>query len=117
MNLSFLFASFGHQLHQVTHLIVSISLHLSPFQVFISYGLLFGLGAATVRDSSSMMVRGTQLINQQIIILLLYIISTLINHKVGQYFKMRRDVAEMWSSAGVGIGILAFSLLYCQAIG
>ena len=37
--------------------------------------------------------------------------------KVGQYFKMRRDVAEMWSSAGVGIGILAFSLLYCQAIG
>ena len=75
MNLSFLFASFGHQLHQVTHLIVSISLHLSPFQVFISYGLLFGLGAATVRDSSSMMVRGTQIIHQQFIIILYLIIN------------------------------------------
>ena len=28
----------------------------NEFQVFISYGLLFGLGAATVRDTSSMMV-------------------------------------------------------------
>ena len=37
--------------------------------------------------------------------------------QVGQYFKVRRDLAEMWSSAGAGIGILTFSLLYCQAIG
>ena len=75
MNLSFLFASFGHQLHQV----------------FISYGLLFGVSCAAVRETSSMMV--------------------------GQYFKMRRDLAEMWSLSGVGMGILVFSLLYFQAIG
>ena len=75
MNLSFLFASFGHQLHQV----------------FISYGLLFGVSCSAVRETSSMMV--------------------------GQYFKMRRDLAEMWSVSGVGMGILIFSLLYFQSIG
>ena len=60
-------------------------------QVFISYGLLLGLGCAMVRDTSSLIL--------------------------GQYFKLRRDVAEMWSQAGTGIGILVFSLLYSQAIG
>ena len=55
MNLSFLFASFGHQLHQVSSK-SSVNCKKYEFQVFISYGLLFGLGAATVRDSSSMMV-------------------------------------------------------------
>ena len=75
MNLSFLFASFGHQLHQV----------------FISYGLLLGVSCAAVRETSSMMV--------------------------GQYFKLRRNLAEMWSLSGIGIGILIFSLLYFQAIG
>ena len=59
--------------------------------MFISYSLLFGVSSAAVRDSSSMMV--------------------------GQYFKMRRDVAEMCSVAGVGMGIVIFSLLYSQAIG
>ena len=49
------------------------------------------MSSAAVRDSSSMMV--------------------------GQYFKIRRDLAEMWSVAGVGMGIVIFSLLYSQAIG
>ena len=40
MNLAFLFASFGHQLHQV----------------LLSYGLLFPLGCSAVRDASSLMV-------------------------------------------------------------
>ena len=49
------------------------------------------ISAAAVRDTSSIMV--------------------------GQYFKMRRDLAEMWSIAGTGIGVLSFSLLYFQAVG
>jgi hypothetical protein len=40
MNLAFLFASFGHQLHQV----------------FLSYGLLFAVGWGAVREASSLMV-------------------------------------------------------------
>merc|ERR1719483_2019140 len=40
MNLAFLFASFGHQLHQV----------------LISYGILFPLGCCAVREASSLMV-------------------------------------------------------------
>ena len=40
MNLAFLFASFGHQLHQV----------------FLSYGLLFAVGCCAVREASSLMV-------------------------------------------------------------
>ena len=56
-----------------------------------SYSILLAVSCAAVRDTSSIMV--------------------------GQYFKMRRDLAEMWSIAGVGIGVLAFSLLYFQAVG
>ena len=55
-----------------------------------SYSILLAVSCAAVRDTSSIMV--------------------------GQYFKMRRDLAEMWSIAGVGIGVLAFSLLYFQAV-
>lgn len=75
MNLAFLFASFGHKLHQI----------------FISYGLLFGLCCCAVRESASLMV--------------------------GQYFKERRDLAEVWVGSGAGLGILTFSLLYSKAIG
>ena len=61
--------------------------HLSP----LGYSLLLAVSAAAVRDTSSIMV--------------------------GQYFKLRRDLAEMWSIAGTGIGVLSFSLLYFQAVG
>ena len=75
MNLAFLFASFGTQLHQV----------------FLSYGLLFGIGCCSVREASSLMV--------------------------GQYFKERREVAEMWVLSGVGVGVSIFSILYRQSLG
>ena len=75
MNLAFLFASFGHQLHQV----------------LLSYGLLFPLGCCAVRDASSLMV--------------------------GQYFKVRREVAETLVLAGPGLGLLTFSILYKRSIG
>ena len=75
MNLAFLFASFGHQLHQV----------------FLSYGLLFGVGCCAVREASSLMV--------------------------GQYFKDRRELAEMIVLSGHGIGIIVFSLLYKISFG
>ena len=111
MNLSFLFASFGHEVHQVfirkgfiknmKHNAGGFSKYLKNiFQVNIfivnplllsSYSILLAVSSAVVRDTSSIMV--------------------------GQYFKIRRDLAEMWSSAGVGIGVLAISLLYFQAVG
>ena len=75
MNLAFLFASFGHQLHQV----------------FLSYGLLFGVGCCALREASSLMV--------------------------GQYFKDRRELAEMIVLTGPGIGIIVFSILYKETIG
>ena len=77
MNLALLFASFGTQLHQV----------------FLSYGLLFGVGCCAVREASSLMV--------------------------GQYFKERRRIAEMWvmSGAGVGVGVTIFCILYRQSLG
>ena len=75
MNLAFLFASFGHQLHQV----------------FLSYGLLFGVGCCAVREASSLMV--------------------------GQYFKDRRELAEMFVLSGPGIGIILFSILYKESTG
>jgi hypothetical protein len=75
MNLAFLFASFGHQLHQV----------------FLSYGLLFGAGCCIVREASSPMV--------------------------GQYFKDKRELAEMFVMTGPGIGVIIFSLLYRISLG
>ena len=36
---------------------------------------------------------------------------------VGQYFKERRDLAEVCVGSGAGLGILLFSLLYSKAIG
>ena len=74
MNLAFLFASFGHQLHQV----------------FLSYGLLFAVGCCAVREASSLMV--------------------------GQYFKERRELAEMFVLTGPGIGMIV-SILYKESIG
>ena len=75
MNLAFLFASFGHQLHQV----------------FLSYGLLFGVGCCMVREASSLMV--------------------------GQYFKDKRELAEMFVLSGPGIGIIIFSLFFRTSLG
>ncbi len=48
-----------------------------------SYGLLLGLGTAMVRETSHLML--------------------------SQYFKRRREAAEMWSSAGAGVGVAVFA--------
>ena len=60
-------------------------------QVFLSYGLLFVVGCCAVREASSLMV--------------------------GQYFKARRELVEMFVLTGPGIGVVIFSLLYRQSLG
>ena len=64
--LSCLFTSFATQFHQL----------------FISYGLLTGLGVALTRDAATLMV--------------------------GQYFKRRRELVEIFlvSSSGLGISLM-----------
>ena len=56
-----------------------------------SYGLLFGLGCAMVRETSMMMM--------------------------SQYFKRRREVVETIASAGTGLGIAIFSNIFKSGIG
>ena len=60
-------------------------------QVLLSYGLLFGLGCCAVRESAGLMV--------------------------GQYFRDKREVVEMWGLAGVGLGVVLFSILYTEVVG
>ena len=75
MNLAFLFAAFGHQLHQV----------------FLSYGLLFAVGCCVVREAASLMVC--------------------------QYFRDRRELAEMFVLSGSGFGVFIFSIVYRVSVG
>ncbi|KAF4532380.1 hypothetical protein B566_EDAN004461 [Ephemera danica] len=75
MALAILFTSFAQQLHQV----------------FLSYGLVLGIGTCLVRESSGLML--------------------------GQYFKRRREFVEIVVQAGGGIGITLFSVFYKEAIG
>ncbi|XP_023331483.1 monocarboxylate transporter 9 [Eurytemora carolleeae] len=74
LNMAFLFASFGSQLHQVV----------------LSYGVLLGAASGTVRETCSIML--------------------------GQYFKSRRLLVEVFVSCGSGLGVIIFSLLYKESI-
>ena len=51
-----------------------------------SYGLLFGLGCAMVRETSTLML--------------------------SQYFKRRRDLVETLATSGTGVGIAIFANVY-----
>merc|ERR1719225_1987563 len=75
MALSLLFASFAKQYDQI----------------FLSYGIVCGIGCAMVRETSSLML--------------------------GQYFKRRRELVEALSSAGIGFGIAIFSNVYHLGLG
>ncbi|XP_015838286.1 monocarboxylate transporter 12 isoform X2 [Tribolium castaneum] len=73
--LACLFTSFAVQFHQA----------------LLSYGLVLGLGAGVVRETSGLML--------------------------GHYFKRRREFVEMVAQAGAGVGIALFSVLYKEAVG
>ena len=75
MALACLFTSFAQQLHQV----------------LLSYGVVMGVGAGLVRETSSLML--------------------------GHYFKRRREFVEMIVQTGAGVGIALFSVLYKEAVG
>ena len=53
---------------------------------FFSYGILFGVGCAMVRETSTLML--------------------------SQYFKRRREIVEMIASTGTGFGIAIFSNVF-----
>ncbi|GAB6027523.1 hypothetical protein CHUAL_001771 [Chamberlinius hualienensis] len=74
MALASLFTSFAQQLHQV----------------FLSYGLVLGVGVGLTRQASDLMI--------------------------GQYFKRRREVVEVIVHTGSGIGISLFSVFFHEAI-
>ncbi|RZB40804.1 monocarboxylate transporter 2, partial [Asbolus verrucosus] len=73
--LACLFTSFAVQFHQA----------------LLSYGLVLGLGAGIVRETSGLML--------------------------GHYFKRRREFVEMVAQTGAGVGIALFSVLYKEAVG
>ena len=64
---------------------ISDFFHLLTFFHF-SYGILFGIGCAMVRETSTLML--------------------------SQYFKRKREVVEMIASTGTGCGIAIFSNVY-----
>jgi hypothetical protein len=77
-------------------LVMALSLLFASFakhfdQILLSYGVLFGIGCAMVRDTSSLML--------------------------GQYFKRRRELVETLSSMGTGFGIAIFSNVYQVGLG
>ncbi|CAG9815882.1 unnamed protein product [Phaedon cochleariae] len=57
----------------------------------LSYGLLLGVGAGIVRETSTLVL--------------------------GHYFKRRREFVEMVAQSGTGVGIALFSVLYKEAVG
>ncbi|XP_026668150.1 monocarboxylate transporter 10 isoform X2 [Ceratina calcarata] len=59
-------------------------------QVLLSYGLVLGTGAGLVRETAGLML--------------------------GHYFKKRREFVEMVMQAGVGVGIVLFSVFYREAL-
>ncbi|KAJ8959186.1 hypothetical protein NQ318_022447 [Aromia moschata] len=75
MSLACLFTSFAVQFHQA----------------LLSYGLVLGVGAGVVRETSTIVL--------------------------GHYFKRRREFVEMVAQTGTGVGIALFSVLYKEAIG
>ncbi|XP_076059986.1 monocarboxylate transporter 3-like [Oratosquilla oratoria] len=74
MALAILFASFAVQLHQV----------------FLSYGLVLGIGVGMTRETANLMI--------------------------GQYFKRRREFVEIIVQSGSGIGITLFSVFFKEVI-
>ena len=56
------------------------------FFLFFSYGLLFSLGCAMVRETSTLML--------------------------SQYFKRRRELVEMFAACGTGVGIAIFTNIF-----
>lgn len=73
--LACLFNSFATQFHQA----------------LLSYGVVLGVGAGVVRETSGLML--------------------------GHYFKRRREFVEMVAQAGGGVGVALFSVLYKEAVG
>ena len=61
-------------------------LYLNFIFFLFSYGILFGIGCAMVRETSTLML--------------------------SQYFKRKREVVEMIASTGTGCGIAIFSNVY-----
>ncbi|KAK7068299.1 hypothetical protein SK128_005232 [Halocaridina rubra] len=74
MALAILFASFALQIHQV----------------FLSYGLVLGIGVGMTRETANLML--------------------------GQYFKRRREFVEIIAQSGCGIGITLFSVFFKESI-
>ncbi|XP_040583560.1 monocarboxylate transporter 12 [Lepeophtheirus salmonis] len=74
MSLSMLFTSFAKEFHQV----------------FLSYGIMCGIGISMVRETATIML--------------------------SQYFKRRRELVEMFSGSGAGFGIALFSNVYSSGI-
>ncbi|KAJ8964978.1 hypothetical protein NQ317_006384 [Molorchus minor] len=75
LSLACLFTSFAVQFHQA----------------LLSYGLVLGVGAGVVRETSTIVL--------------------------GHYFKRRREFVEMIAQTGTGVGMALFSVLYKEAIG
>ncbi|XP_063868688.1 monocarboxylate transporter 12-like isoform X2 [Scylla paramamosain] len=74
MALAVLFASFALHLHQV----------------FLSYGLVLGVGVGMTREAANLML--------------------------GQYFRRRREFVEIIAQSGCGIGVTLFSVFFKEAI-
>nr|CAH7727754.1 unnamed protein product [Callosobruchus chinensis] len=75
ISLACLFTSFAVQFHQA----------------LISYGVVLGIGAGVVRETSTIVL--------------------------GHYFKRRREFVEMVTQTGIGVGMALFSVLYKEAVG
>ncbi|XP_067624694.1 uncharacterized protein [Eurosta solidaginis] len=60
-------------------------------QIFFSYGIIFGIAVAMVRESSTIML--------------------------GNYFKRRRQFVEMVAMSGEGVGISIFSVILREGVG
>ncbi|KAK2716431.1 monocarboxylate transporter 2-like isoform X2 [Artemia franciscana] len=74
MALSCLFSSFATELHQI----------------FLSYGIMLGIGVSMVRETSCLMIC--------------------------QYFKRKRNFVEMVLQTGNGIGVVLFSVFFRQGL-
>ena len=67
----------------------------------LSYGLILGVGVGMARDTSNLMV------GQWIVIIMMMI--KMMMSQVGQYFKKRRELVEIFLVSGSGLGIAAMS--------
>lgn len=61
------------------------------FFLSFSYGILFGVGNAMVRETSSLML--------------------------SQYFKRKRELVEVFASAGTGVGVAVFTNVLHAGVG